>query len=370
MAEQSKAERERQRAAQAGMTAAQAQAREKRALASAEYEEATQGLGFSKEFHTHNAAVMRDVLEAAGPRFLAWLRRNAWGEYSLFAIGPDGEPLTQADAARDLGISKSRISHVVAYYEARGLVECKGKVLYPVISPGLFPPPEKVADSRNFSKFLEHWKVAHSSDFHELEVARSTVKRIRKVLLSHYKAYRKQETNAGASLLETARPLPDPEAELRSCSPLEESNRRHEETEKAAAQAAEEQPKNPPEKGGEQSKGQRARAMRKLLFEEIARMQRAHPTSEFSRIPIDPKNPDHDKLVTLILAKLGGAWREERVIGWLMWVAAKFKGLGGTPHERKKRAPGMAGGPETLGLLVVWAEDYARIDRGEAAGAS
>jgi hypothetical protein len=101
------------------------------------------------------------------------------------------------------------------------------------------------------------------------------------------------------------------------------------------------------------------------LFQQIARMQKAYPKSSFSQIPIDPENPEHQNLVNLILKKLGD-YDEEFLVGYAVWVEANFKGWGvnvrqGGGIDPRKRAPGTKDGPASLGLLVNWAEDYARI---------
>jgi hypothetical protein len=333
------------RAEESANNLALAQARQRRDEATAEYEEATRGLNFTKEFHGHNEAIMRDQMATHGERYLAWLRRRAWGEYSLYAIGMDGSPLLQEDAAKELGIDKRRISGVANYYESRGFLRREGKRQYPVISPVLGPSPENSSRSADFSAFLESWKVTHSSDFSELEVARSAVSRIRKVILSDYKKSREQASKAAGTLLEIARPIPDPPlAAVPVLSPFEQSNRRAQ-----AAQAG----KNPSDEGQVQSKDQ----ARSFLFSEIARMQKAYPHTTFARPPIDPECEEHQRLVNLILKKLG-QHDEEYLVGYVVWVAANFKGLG---RNTRQRPPGRSGGPEGLGLLVNWAEDYARI---------
>ena len=174
-----------------------------RAQARAEYESATRGLIFTKDFQTRQEALMHDPLATVGERVMAWILRRSWGEYVLYAIRDDGEPAFQRDCAKDLGIDKKAVSHAVAYYQRRGYLENQPKKLYPVISPVLGGPPKKVVRSSDFLQFINDWKVAHSSDFHELEVARSTVERIRKVILSEYKKSRTAGTNGGPSLYET-----------------------------------------------------------------------------------------------------------------------------------------------------------------------
>ncbi len=178
-----------------------------------EYENQTKGLRFSKDFQSHQEAVMRDPLAAVGERVMAWIKRRSWGEYALFAIRDDGSPALQVDCARDLGIDKRRVSGAVDYLKRRGyVVDDEGRLLYPVISPVLASPPPKDEKSAEYRTFVEGWKVSHSSDFEELEVALSTVKRIRKVLLSEYKKSRLSGQKVAASLLEINREEREPAA--------------------------------------------------------------------------------------------------------------------------------------------------------------
>jgi hypothetical protein len=67
-------------------------------------------------------------------------------------------------------------------------------------------------------EFLEEWKVTHSADFKDLEVARATVERIRKVILSGYREYTRSATNSSPSLKENSE-SPERE-ESQSVSPL------------------------------------------------------------------------------------------------------------------------------------------------------
>lgn len=169
----------------------------------ADYEKATKGLIFTKDFQTRQEAVMHDRLATVGERVMAWILRRSWGQYALYAVTDSGEPAFQRDCAQELGIDKKAVSHAVAYYRKRGYLEIRGKFLYPVISPALSSPDPDPKKSEEYATFFEQWKVANSSDFQELEVARSTIKRITKVVLTEYKKFRQQATKAGASLLET-----------------------------------------------------------------------------------------------------------------------------------------------------------------------
>ena len=325
------------------MAAAQAQAVQRRAEASAAYEERTRPLKFIKEFQDHNLAIMSDIFEPVASRVLAWVRRYAWGEWALFAIGVDGMPKYQVDCCRELGLKPRAVSKAVSYLQWRGYIEDQPKLLTPVVSPQMGgPAPDTEAKSPEWSAFCELWNVAHSADFEKLEVARATVDQIRKVRRADYKKWREQERKAAATLLETARQLPDPSAGSGSLTPFQESQQR------VAAKKAQHGSVD----GGMQSE------VRNLAFSEIARMQHAYPNSSFGSDVIDPANPGHQNLVSLIFKKLG-SHDEEHLLGFLLWIVAQFKGLGG---KRKERRPGLPGGPEGLGLLVEWAGDYAQID--------
>jgi hypothetical protein len=166
-----------------------------------EFEEATRGLNFTKDFNPALEAIMRDRLATSGERVMAWCKRSAWGKHSLYCIKDNGEPAFQVDCATELRIDKRRVSDTIRYYAARGYLEMRGpaKLLYPVISPRLVGPSNLEEKSEEYRMFLESWKVAHSTEFSELEVALSTVKRIREVLLSDYKQWRALRTKSGAN---------------------------------------------------------------------------------------------------------------------------------------------------------------------------
>ena len=321
------------------------QTREK---ARAEYERATKGLIFTKDFQTHQEAVMHDPLATVGERVMACILRRSWGEYVLYAIKEDGEPFYQRDLVRLLGIDKIRVSRAVSYYQRRGYLWDHPKVLRPAIDPILAAPDPKGKKLQEYATFLEEWKVAHSSNFEELEVARSIIKKINKVILSEYKKWKEQKRRADATLLETAES--NSETDQRAdVSPFEASNRRHQ---KAPAQTR-------PVDGEGQSKAHaQARA---LLFSEIQRMQKQHPDTAFSKPLIHPENAGDEGTVNRILRELG-TYDEQYLIGYLIHIAAKFKGwgLGGT--KKTARPPGSPTGPHSLGLLVTWATEYAKAN--------
>jgi hypothetical protein len=320
-----------------------------REWARAEYETKTKGLIFTKDFQTRQEALMHDPLATVGERVMAWILRRSWGEYVLYAIKDDGEPAYQRDCARELKLDKKAVSHAVAYYQNRGYLENQPKKLYPVISPVLVGPPKKVVRSPDFLQFIENWKVAHSSDFQELEVARSTVERIRKVILSEYKKSRNQAKNANVSLLETEERKSET-GKRAAVSPLEASNRRHQQV-----------PAKIPVEEGMQTKAQ-ARA---FLFDQILHMQNSYPQTPFAKPLISPEDTGDTGLVQRILDELGarhdGTYDEQHIVGYLLHVAAQFKGWGLGGSRKPSRDPESPTGPKSLGLLVNWARDYARI---------
>ncbi len=316
----------------------------------AEYETKTRGLHFTKDFYTRQEALMRDPLATVGERFMAWTLRRSWGEYSLYAIREDGEPAYQRDCVRELGLDKTSVSHAVSYYQRRGYLEDRPKLLYPVISPVLVAPNPKEPKVAEYATFLADWKVAHSAENLKWEDARSTIKFFRKLVRSEYKKSREQKRKAAASLLETARSLPRPDQRA-DISPLEESNRRHQRT-----------PAQTPVDEGAVITAKEAET---LLFKQIATMQKAYPDSPFAKPPIDTNNAGDVGLVNRILQELGsrpnGRYDEQHLIGYIIHITAQFKGWGLGGSRKATRAPNDPTGPKGLGLLVNWAQDYARI---------
>jgi hypothetical protein len=326
----------------------------------AEYEAKTKSLIFTKDFQSRQEAVMRDTLATVAERVMACILRRSWGEYSLYAIKDDGAPFLQRDICLTLGhpgpngkwlpMDKSTVSHVVAYYQDRGYLDNRSKLLYPVVSPVLATPTQKYQKLREYPTFYEHWKVAYSAYFEREQVARSTLKEIRIVRNSHYKKWRKEARNANATLLETSESNTET-VKLAIVSPFERDLQRH--------KAAQTQPKNPPVDGGMQFNA------RQYLFERIAHMQQAFKDTSFANPLIDPKAPEHKKLVDLILEELQSE-DEAHVVGYILFVTSKFKGIHGGRFVTP-RAPGTEKGPVGLGLLATWARDYSRIELGRGA---
>jgi hypothetical protein len=325
-----------------------------REWARAEYEAKTKGLSFTKDFQTRQEALMRDPLATVGERVMAWILRRSWGEFRLYAVREDGEPAYQRDCVKELGIDKKAVSRAVAYYQKRGYLENQPKLLYPVIAPQLTSPVNTREKSQEYATFYEDWKVAYSCDFQEEEVARSTIKRITKVRLSLYKKSREQKRKAAASLLENLESNSEtrPRAVL---SPLEASNQRHKQA-----------PAKPPSEGRTQSED--LANARKILFDHVEHMQKAFPNTPFARPPIDRSDPGDQGTVDRILKEIGTT-EEQEIIGFVVWCSARFKGIGKGGMHVQSRAPGTANGPVSLGLLVNWATDYARVARPKARGA-
>lgn len=169
------------------------------------YDDAFVGIQFTREPNAVLEALMHDPMATHGERFMGWLKRHAWGNYRLHAVGLDREDVTQADCAAELRIDPGRLSHVVAYYEKRGYLKREGKRLIPVIAPKLGPRPAQPGNppTPEFSRFLETWKESHATEYAEMEAAaqlsktaRDTVKRIRKVAFDDFKKLRCPTTNA------------------------------------------------------------------------------------------------------------------------------------------------------------------------------
>lgn len=349
-----------ERAATAAIAEANAAANRLRAEARIAYDERTAKLYFTKDFNTALENVMRDRLAPAAERILAYIKRYSWGEYSLFAIGEDGFPKYQRDIELEIGIVKQTVSKTVKYLQQRGHVGDQAKLLVPSIEYSLAGPPDG-GKTRDWETFVDQWKVAHSSDFAELEVARSTVSRIRAVVRSDYKIWRKQreqETSAAGTLCKTSESNTETTAGSIPLTPLEENIRRH--------QTRKPQPETHPVDGGMQLKA--LLEARALLFREIAHMQKAFKNTSFAKPPLDPNCLEHQTLINLILTELGN-YDEEYLIGYLVWVAAKFKGIGLGGKRVESRAPGKPKGPDGLGLLVNWARDYSRVNAERRRGA-
>jgi len=142
---------------------------------------------------------MHDRTATVGERFMAWVIAKSWGNFSLDCRqAAEGDYVFQQDCANELGLEKRAISKAASYYERRGYLVRHGiaKILRPVVRPDL----TAVADDKSpeWATFVAEWKVAHSTEWQELEVARSTVESFRKVLRSDYKQWCALRTKSGA----------------------------------------------------------------------------------------------------------------------------------------------------------------------------
>jgi hypothetical protein len=350
-----------ERAAAAALSKELAAARGRRAEAEVEYNLATENLFFTKDFNTALEATMRDGLASPAQRILAYVKRYSWGEYSPWAIGIDGHPRYQVDCANELKLNKRLVSKTVAYLQARGYLEDRAKLLYPVIAPQLTAPDPKSEKSPAWTTFIENWKVANAGDFQRWEDARAVDKHFRKVVHAEYRQHQKSQTpekKGGTTLLRSAREGPKTQQRAVS-SPLEASNRRHQQA-----------PANPPVDEEGVITAPEAAA---FLFGRIDAMQKAFPDTLFAKPAIDPNNTGDQGAVNRILKELGarkdGRYDEQHLVGYIVHITAQFKGCGLGGTRKALRHPGSPTGPDSLGLLINWARDYARIaGRGGAVG--
>jgi hypothetical protein len=92
-------------------------------------------------------------------------------------------------------IDKSLVSKAFASNEKRATIVpsppadrrySTARTIEPAVSQ-CAPRPVKMDDSQEFHEFQEWFKVEHSREFHEREVARSVIKRVNRIELSLYK---------------------------------------------------------------------------------------------------------------------------------------------------------------------------------------
>lgn len=181
----------------------------------------------------------------------AWVVYRSSGNHSLRAIHlyswagsePEETPLRQRDAALDLAwlragqhpawldaprklfedeasrrgieaIAKTLICDSFTEHRRRGTIASgTGHDIFLIPSPKVAGIPEfhrtKGERSKEYETYCDEWNVAHSAEFHELEVARATVERITKLRLAGYKNSRKSPTprTNGAPSLESLESL-------------------------------------------------------------------------------------------------------------------------------------------------------------------
>jgi hypothetical protein len=381
-----------ERAASAATASERAQIAQRHAEAELEYRKATDGLHFTKDFYTNAEAVIRDPMMPPAVRFLTWVKRYSWGENALFAKGADGHPKYQVDFCRETGLKKSLVSKTVAWLQMRGHLENHPKLLIAPLHPEL-TAPESDDRSPRFRRFLEWWKVACSADFEERKVHAAAIARIDKVKHSLYKKWQTAETNGDASLYRLADQGPDPGlAQVSSL--LEEQSVQSAPDPDAAKELPQDGPECTPDaapptpleesnRRGRQREEYRERTADwtepeayHFMFGKLAALQDAFPNSEFAHPRIDPEDPYHQAAVSKMLQAFGTHDQDYLMTFWL-WVVGEVKGLGqrGKGYKRPgySRAPGDPTGPESLGLMVFWARDYAKLHpyaSGRAGGAS
>jgi hypothetical protein len=141
-------------------------------------------------------------------RFLLWLYRQSWGNYSDFAVREKGgkAPLGQKDAAADIGTGKQRISEIVAYWRALGYLRLgTARALFPADS-GIHPQKVRTVPdfhSPNFRlEFRDWWKVRYAADFEDFEVRRVAYFEAIKVRSAAVKEFEALRTPRGPILID------------------------------------------------------------------------------------------------------------------------------------------------------------------------
>jgi len=114
---------------------------------------------------------------------------------------------------------------------------------------------------------------------------------------------------------------------------------------------------------------QRIVPARQFLLAEIARMQKKYPDTPFAKPLIDPRDVGDQGLIDRIFNELGAS-DEEYLLGFIEQITAKFRGWGLGGANKTEPPPGSETDPHSLGALVNWARDYARISDEKAKGPS
>jgi hypothetical protein len=85
-------------------------------------------------------------------------------------------------------------------------------------------------------------------------------------------------------------------------------------------------------------------------------MQTTYAHTDFSAEKVSRENAGDQKTISLIVQTI-----KRDITGFCIFVAAKFKGLDRNALAKlPARPPGSPQGPRSLGLLYMWAQDYAR----------
>lgn len=190
-------------------------------------------LPFAPDFLDSLARVMADPESCLDERVLAWAKYFAWGNYREIAVRLTSNgaemPLRQRNCAEDLAwleagarvewldapddvrsaelarlgvraLDKTAPSRAIRSNEMRGTIDSEtGYDIRPTVSPKLRTPDEPSDDESQYKNFLAHFQVEHFQEWQELEVARSTVKRLNIVVLSSYREWRASRRNSTPS---------------------------------------------------------------------------------------------------------------------------------------------------------------------------
>jgi hypothetical protein len=139
---------------------------------------------------------------------LVYFWRMSWGHNSDFAVDAiGGKRIGQNTCAEFFHVDKRRVSAAVVFLRGIGFIlPGTGQSVYPsdcLPSANSGEPVSKVRPPADFSAFLDIWKVRAPADFHELESAEATVKRLKIVRLGHFQKWKKERTNSDPSLYTT-----------------------------------------------------------------------------------------------------------------------------------------------------------------------
>jgi hypothetical protein len=178
--------------------------------------------GFSVHFNAALEAEMMDTALPVAERVKAWLLRTAWGNFSEYPVtGIQGTPLGQKDCAAKLALKKTVTSNAFRRLERRGYIRSQGRLWRLNDTP--VPPQGKAGPSADYQAFLGEWQATHPEESAELEVARSTVERIRKVILSDYKRSRALRRSGRPILIDKTENSNNGNASSAAVSPVRES---------------------------------------------------------------------------------------------------------------------------------------------------
>lgn len=280
----------------------------------------------------------------------------------------DSEPLllNQKMVARILGMRQPHVSRGNTALDAKKLIRVEGRAVYPQPSPkltevernytstGMIPRRRRPGDPPELPPSIRKQLTADLERAHADEQTSTGIfDRAMKVhtrYLDELKHIR-SEAKQGFKKLRTELAILIDKNQNQSLDPRPDLNGSQTSSWRATQIRPEPNPRAQTAKP-EESEGQ---SDEDLLVSEIRRMQCAYPHTPFGRKEFNPETDAGDRgFVRRILQELDGV----PVIGFLLMVACEFKKNG--------RSPDMANGPQTLGLLVTWAKNYAERVRREA----